>query len=206
MSACDLKSTSTQSTKTKNSESRGGQVKLLMKAIDTEIKLVNDELPGDSELIFTGKALGQLSDKECDVHVPSFISNQDDKFESTIAQGSSAIECKQFNEAEKPYAAKVDDHSVSVLLSNSKGDDQERSVPSFLKGRVEHGQHRLEIQQRAKNLLHVADDKVTSSVGRWKGSLEIDDEENEETSLLNAGQPDQSWCGGEESRYSSRSY
>ncbi len=166
-----------------------------MKAIDTEIKLAKTEYSDDSDLIFTGKDLTQCSqpaDQRCVAHAPTFISNQESSFESATVQDSAC------NEAGNPYAVKVDDHSVSVLLSNSKHNDQERGVDCFLKGRVEHEQHRLEIQQRAKTLLRVADDKVPSSVGRWKGSLEMDEEENEETSLLNPGQVDQPWSGCEE--------
>eukprot|EP00291_Cryptomonas_curvata_P014923 CAMPEP_0172153718 /NCGR_PEP_ID=MMETSP1050-20130122/1617_1 /TAXON_ID=233186 /ORGANISM="Cryptomonas curvata, Strain CCAP979/52" /LENGTH=339 /DNA_ID=CAMNT_0012822319 /DNA_START=94 /DNA_END=1113 /DNA_ORIENTATION=+ len=199
VSACNQTSTSTQPKATKiKSESSGGQVKMLMKAIDTEINLAKTEFLDDSELVFKGKAMIQCSqpaEQQYVVHAPTFVSHQDGGFESTIAQNSA---CKECNEAVNPHAVKVDDHSVSVLLSNSQHNEKERGMDSFLKGRVEHEQHRLEIQQRAKNLLRVADDKVPSSGGRWKGSLEMEEEENEETSLLNAGQPDQPWSGCEE--------
>jgi hypothetical protein len=203
-SACDLEKPLTQQQTTlKNSESSsGGHVKLLMKAIDTEIKLVKNEYPDDSEVIVNGMAMNQLSqplDQQCIVRAPKCISNQEDIVESTIVkEESSTSECKEFYQAGKPFAVKVDDHSVSVLLSNSSDDGQERSMDSFHKGRVDHEQQRLEIQQRAKNLLRVADDKLPRSLGVWQGSLVMDEDEDEETSLLNTAQPDRPWSGCEE--------
>jgi hypothetical protein len=197
LSACDL-STQPQK-KLKNSESNGGQVKMLMKAIDTEIKLVRNEFSDDSEVVFTEKVATQFpqqADRQCCVRAPNLISNQDDIVESTIVnEEPSTAESKEFFKAGKSYAGKVDDHSVSVLLSKSDDGGQERSMDSFLKVRVDHDQHRLEIQQRAKNLLRIADDKLPR---RWQGSSVMDEEGDEETSLLNSGQSDKPWSGCEE--------
>ena len=95
-------------------------------------------------------------------------------------------------------SANVDDDAVSLLLSSEDSDCNARGVDSFLRGKIEHEQHRLEIQQRAKKLLQVADEQDTR-IGRWKDTLIVEeDEHDEEASLLNTVPTDKAWETGAE--------
>ena len=140
----------------------------------------------------------QQMDTNSEIDAPKLISRQDDGSESSIKEQSDPPERSFASEPlQAVFMTKVDDQSVSLLLTGADQSDSTcGDANSFLKGRIENEQHRLEIQQRAKRLLRGVNEKEPRS-NKWQGSLLDEDEHDEEATLLNTDQANKIWDGNE---------
>jgi hypothetical protein len=161
-----------------------GQARALINTLGEEIQKAKGEVRDESSPNYL--------DFRSDTRSSDIISKQDVVYDASNASmpDQTGVDTADLSAS---LSAKVDDDAVSLLLSSVHGDSNPRDLDSFLKGKMEHDQHRLEIQQRAKKLLQDVDVAETRN-GGWKASIMVEDEEHdEEASLLNTDQPDRAW-------------
>ena len=181
------------------------EVQTLIKALDAEIRMAQRETPVMDHSMGADKAVKNRQTAAAAVS-PAHMgveavycsasarllgdSHRGDGPHDDVGERGRAVDAAE----EMDAGSDPRDGTLSTIWEQSEDSRSDQGLERFIRGKVEPDQKRLQVQERAKRLMQFSDDRAENDAGANGQSLATEDEdENEESALLNAALHDEGW-------------